>query len=357
MKFKLLIDNISYYRFEDGTIPFLSIISLKHGFDILSYITMEKISKHVFLLAKFLYKSLLMLHHSNGKPVVIIYSDTDYDYHNMQGGIIAFNLIRSNGEYIGYMEVLNMAALFKIHLRTGCFCNPGACQRHLALSNKEVLQNYEAGYVCGGSADLINDRPTGAIRVSFGYMSTIKDVQTLLLMIKECFVDGSPMYKIPDWWPDYKTALYRKYYRHDENIEEITSYTSHNNNGITNKLQNVKKSVADFIYDNLHKLTMETIITKKNCTLEQLYIYPIKSCGTFKIIGSWNLNSKGLQYDREWMIITSSGTCLTQKQNVNLCLLKPIIFKNEGIMQLHYPGKNFNFHYVHIDQFNNRELF
>lgn len=114
-----------------------------------------------------------MLHHSNGRPVAKLYSDTAYDNHDMQGGIVAFNLIRSNGEYIGYMEVLNMAALFKIHLRTGCFCNPGACQRHLALSNKEILQNYEAGYVCGGSTDLINGKPTGAIRVSFGYLSLI----------------------------------------------------------------------------------------------------------------------------------------------------------------------------------------
>ncbi|CAL7939179.1 unnamed protein product [Xylocopa violacea] len=328
-----------HQRFEDGTIPFLSIVSLKHGFDILSSITMEKISKHVFSLAKFLYKSLLMLHHSNGKPVVKLYSDTDYSNHDMQGGIIAFNLIRSNGEYIGYMEVLNMAALFKIHLRTGCFCNPGACQRYLALSNKEVIQNYEAGYVCGGAADLINGKPTGAIRVSFGYMSTIKDVEILLLMIKESFVDGIPLNKIPDWWPDHKTALYRKYYPFDTNIKRVTNnMTNNNENGITNELQNVKELVTQFVNDNQFFKLMSTDQIKKKCILEQLYIYPIKSCAAYKITGSWNLNSKGLEYDRQWMIITSSGTCLTQKQYTNLCLLKPTIFKDKGIMQLYYPG-------------------
>ncbi|KOC70306.1 Molybdenum cofactor sulfurase 1 [Habropoda laboriosa] len=281
-----------HQRFEDGTVPFLSIISLRHGFDILSSITMEKISKHVFSLANFLYKSLLELHHSNGEPVARLYSDTACDNPDTQGGIVTFNLIRSNGEYVGYMEVLNMAALFKIHLRTGCFCNPGACQRHLALSNKEVLKNYEAGYVCGGAADLINGRPTGAVRVSFGYMSTIKDVQTLLLMIKESFVDGPSVNKTPDWCND----------------------------------------------NQFFKLLMDTNAYKKKCTLDQLYIYPIKSCAAYKITGSWNLNSKGLQYDREWMIITSSGTCLTQKQHINLCLVKPIIFKDKGMMQLYYPG-------------------
>lgn len=322
---------IFHQRFEDGTVSFLSIISLKYGFDILSFITMEKISKHVFSLAKFLYKSLLMLHHSNGKPVATLYSDTAYDNQDIQGGIVTFNLMRSNGEYIGYMEILHMAALFKIHLRTGCFCNPGACQRHLALSNKEVLQNYEAGYVCGGSADLINGKPTGAVRVSFGYMSTIKDIETLLLMIKECFVDGSPINKIPDWWLDYKTALHKKYNQHDANTKDETNYITRNDtNEITNTLENTKLSVS--------RLIMDTSSIKEKCTLEQLYIYPIKSCGAYKIIGSWNLNSKGLQYDREWMIITPSGISLTQKQHVNLCLLKPIIFKDKGIMQLHYPG-------------------
>ncbi|XP_043587723.1 molybdenum cofactor sulfurase 1 [Bombus pyrosoma] len=330
---------ILHQRFEDGTIPFLSIISLKHGFDILSSITMDKISKHVFSLARFLHRSLLILHHANGKPVAKLYCDTAFDNHNIQGGIVTFNLMRSNGEYVGYMEILHMAALFKIHLRTGCFCNPGACQRYLALSNKEVLQNYEAGYVCGGSADLINGKPTGAVRASFGYMSTIKDVQTLLLMIKKCFVDGPPINKIPEWWLDHKRTLYKKYYQRDVNTKDVTNYVANDDiNGITDKSKNMKISVTHFINDNpFFKLIMDTSATKKKCTLEQLYIYPIKSCGAYKIIGSWNLNSKGLEYDREWMIITSSGICLTQKQHVNLCLLNPIIYKDRGIMQLHYP--------------------
>jgi molybdenum cofactor sulfurtransferase len=112
---------------------------------------------------------------------------------------------------VGYIEVLNMAALFKIHLRTGCFCNPGACQRHLSLSSKEILQNYEAGYTCGGAADLINGRPTGAVRISFGYMSTIKDVQTILLMIAKCFVDEPCIRKLPQWWEDHKVKVHKKY--------------------------------------------------------------------------------------------------------------------------------------------------
>lgn len=36
-----------------------------------------------------------------------------------------------------------MAELRNIFLRTGCFCNPGACQRHLKLSNTELIEHFK----------------------------------------------------------------------------------------------------------------------------------------------------------------------------------------------------------------------
>lgn len=299
---------------------------------------MDQISRHVFSLAKTLHHSLLTLHHSNDKPVVKLYSDSDYENRSKQGGIVTFNLIRSNGEYVGYMEVVNMAALFKIHLRTGCFCNPGACQRHLSLSTEEILRNYEAGYTCGGTADLINGKPTGAVRISFGYMSTIKDVQTVLLMITKCFIDKPCIKKFPQWWEDHKIRVNQKdkhFYNSNILDYSIPCITNTEKNIANNNLQNNYHNKSE----NNYVINPDKIITQVNkCILQQLFIYPIKSCGAYEIIDSWNLNSKGLEYDREWMIITSSGTCLTQKHHVNLCLLKPIIFKKQGIMKLTYPG-------------------
>ena len=40
--------------------------------------------------------------------------------------------------------------------------------------------------------DLINGRPTGSVRVSFGYMSTREDVNKFLGFIKNCFIDEGP---------------------------------------------------------------------------------------------------------------------------------------------------------------------
>ena len=36
-----------------------------------------------------------------------------------------------------------MADVYAIHLRTGCFCNVGACQRHLGLHTQQMKDNFK----------------------------------------------------------------------------------------------------------------------------------------------------------------------------------------------------------------------
>lgn len=40
-------------------------------------------------------------------------------------------------------QVDKMASLFNIHIRTGCFCNTGACQHYLVISNQDVKTNLQ----------------------------------------------------------------------------------------------------------------------------------------------------------------------------------------------------------------------
>jgi molybdenum cofactor sulfurtransferase len=51
------------------------------------------------------------------------------------------------------------------------------------------LIHLQAGHVCGDSTDLLNGKPTGALRVSFGYMSSKTDAEFLLKVIRDVFVD------------------------------------------------------------------------------------------------------------------------------------------------------------------------
>ena len=40
-------------------------------------------------------------------------------------------------------QVDRMASLYNIHLRTGCFCNTGACQSFLGISNQQMRRNLQ----------------------------------------------------------------------------------------------------------------------------------------------------------------------------------------------------------------------
>lgn len=97
------------FRFEDGTVSFLDIAALKHGFDTLTKfnLTMESISDHTFQLAQLTYHKMRDLRHINSHPLCVLYVKGDFTDKRRQGGIISFNLQRSDGTYIGYSEVGN----------------------------------------------------------------------------------------------------------------------------------------------------------------------------------------------------------------------------------------------------------
>ena len=44
------------------------------------------------------------------------------------------------------------------------------------------------GHICGDGVDLIGGRPTGSVRVSYGFSSTFSDVEILLEFINTCFL-------------------------------------------------------------------------------------------------------------------------------------------------------------------------
>ena len=109
--------------------------------------------------------------------------------------MVAFNLQWADGSPVGFAEVGRRADEDGIQLRTGCFCNVGACQEALGLSSEDVKRNYALGRSCadtssssgkssgssgssdtsssGGSNgggdvfDIINGRPSGAVRVRY----------------------------------------------------------------------------------------------------------------------------------------------------------------------------------------------
>ncbi|XP_075093077.1 molybdenum cofactor sulfurase isoform X2 [Nicotiana tabacum] len=269
--------------FEDGTISFLSIAAIQHGFRIMNMLTTSSISRHTASLAAYVRNKLLALKHENGEFVCTLYGLLSSE----MGPTVSFNMKRPDGTWYGYREVEKLATLAGIQLRTGCFCNPGACAKYLGLSHLDLLSNIEAGHVCWDDRDMLHGKPTGAIRVSFGYMSTFEDVMKFVNFVENNFVILS------------------------------SNWSAFHLSSISPPVEGIGKAAAR------HFLTSITV-------------YPIKSCAGFSA-NQWPLTSTGLLYDREWILKSTTGEILTQKKVPEMCYITTLIDLNLGKLFLESP--------------------
>eukprot|EP00918_Siedleckia_nematoides_P076423 GHVU01167023.1.p1 GENE.GHVU01167023.1~~GHVU01167023.1.p1 ORF type:complete len:277 (+),score=52.50 GHVU01167023.1:25-855(+) len=171
------------HRFEDGTVSFLSIVSLKYGLQYLRDLGFSTIEMHVAALTRYLARELDALRHeSTGTNVILRYGHSHYI--ETDGGIINFNVLRPDGTFVSFSQVEHDASSARIHLRTGCFCNPGACQDFLGLTDKEIRESSEERLSCSDPRGMRDDKPLGSIRVSFGYLSTWSDADAVVNFMK-----------------------------------------------------------------------------------------------------------------------------------------------------------------------------
>eukprot|EP00188_Purpureofilum_apyrenoidigerum_P000245 Plantae.Rhodophyta-Purpureofilum_apyrenoidigerum.ctg10983.p1 GENE.Plantae.Rhodophyta-Purpureofilum_apyrenoidigerum.ctg10983~~Plantae.Rhodophyta-Purpureofilum_apyrenoidigerum.ctg10983.p1 ORF type:complete len:497 (-),score=95.80 Plantae.Rhodophyta-Purpureofilum_apyrenoidigerum.ctg10983:1284-2615(-) len=139
---------------------------------------------------------LSKLCYRNGNRLIEVLSDvkdetTNLVYESTGAGSLFSMLVKnSEGEPIGHKMVEKYASLEGICLRTGCMCNPGACHRLLNLSAEDIRAHYKSGHVCGDDKDVIDGRPVGAVRVSFGYLSSQRDVDKLVEFFVEHFLEN-----------------------------------------------------------------------------------------------------------------------------------------------------------------------
>lgn len=258
-------------QLADGTENYLGIVALKEGFQALQDLGggMARIQAHTWTLARFCHEQLVGLRHGNGVPVCEMYSPAPVSP-AQQGPVLAFNLRRVDGSMVGYTEVEKLAGLHMIQLRTGCFCNPGGCQEALGLSVEDVQAQLAAGHVCWDENDLVEGRPTGAVRVSLGYMSTWEDVTALLHLLDKYFVSKTVALPAP------RTLS--------------------------------PPACASPLGGELR--------------LGSIHLYPIKSCGGVAV-EAWPIGPTGLLFDREWALVDAQGQALRLNRVPKMRFIKP----------------------------------
>ena len=67
---------------------------------------MNAVLDHTHSLALYTYNKMSAMEHTSGNPLCKIYCKTDFKNKTQQGPIINFNLLRANGDFVGYSEVL-----------------------------------------------------------------------------------------------------------------------------------------------------------------------------------------------------------------------------------------------------------
>lgn len=288
-------DTSIHDHLEDGTLPFHSVIALDSAFDTHKrlYGSMANISRHTRFLAKRLAGRLASLTHYNGVQVCQLYSSPSADYADpsTQGPIIAFNLRNSRGEWVGKSEVEKVAAVKNIQMRSGSLCNPGGTAYHIGLSQDVLRRAYAAGVRCGDENDIVDGMPMGALRVSLGAMSSMGDVDRFLDFIEEFYVEKSL------------------------NTNTLAPPVALNSATATEN--------------------------KSRFYVESLCVYPIKSCGSFKVPEGkpWEVRKEGLAWDREWCLIhQGTGVALSQKRYPRMALIRPHIDLDRGVLRITCGG-------------------
>ena len=117
------------------------------------------------------------------------------------------------------------------------------------------------------------DRFTALVRISFGYMSSPRDVDTLLHLIADNFVETAPA-------------------------------------------------------------AAEVPAPGTRVRVTGLHVYPVKSCGG-QSVASWRVTGGGLEQDRQWMVMVG-GRVLTQKREPMLSQIRAAVDIEKKILTLSY---------------------
>lgn len=159
---------------------------------------------------------------------------------------------------------------------------------------------------------MIDGIPTGAVRISIGYMTTIENVDAVIKMICDCY-----------WKRPSKTL------KTNEISIELNEH----------KIDRVR-----------HHPSSDSIKLREIC------VFPVKSCAAYRIDTRWPITRRGLKYDREWMIVRSNGVAMTQKSDTKLCLIQPIIDESHKVLQLNFPYAEPISIPLHVDMNDNKTV-
>jgi selenocysteine lyase/cysteine desulfurase len=171
--------------FEDGTPNFLGIAAIPAGLAVLERVGVERLQRRLLGLTAHFESALRAMQHRNGRPLLRLYGAEAL---NDRGATVAFNVLRSDGSVVPYLEVEQRARSAGVALRGGCFCNPGAAETAFGFAADATARCFgslgERFTVARFSACLGSDTAVGALRASFGSATNEADIRRAVRTIE-----------------------------------------------------------------------------------------------------------------------------------------------------------------------------
>ena len=169
--------------FEDGTLNYLALPAVEIGLRHIQQIGLDTIHTRVMCLTGWLLRELTALAHPTGVPLMRIYGPVDSE---MRGGTVTLNFYDRDGHFIDHRLVEKRANAAGISLRTGCFCNPGDGELALGISADELTSCFvrHDRLTLDEFRRCIDDKSTGAVRISVGLATTFADVYACVVFAR-----------------------------------------------------------------------------------------------------------------------------------------------------------------------------
>lgn len=283
--FKLL--PIFSKRFEGGTVAYTDLLLALEGLKVRkSFGTEVFINQHLTNLSNHFYTKMNSLVHNNGKKLVKFYQST-FDYPTF-----AFNLLKDGSGatnptddelIINHHDILFAFSALNVNIRSGSQCNPGATFTNLNWTPEEVValgKRSNQNNKCVSSLCIVDGKPVSTLRVSFGYPTTINDINKFIDILSRLFLNGGP------------------------------------NPDLRNK---------------------EIILPLK---IERIFISPIQGCLGYEVKESL-YNKDGFIFDRKWKFVDSDGNLVSTPQCFGVASIVASIVNNDQSLRITYNKKEF----------------
>jgi uncharacterized protein YcbX len=239
-------------------------------------------------------------------------------------------------------------------VRAGCFCNMGACQSFLQLTADDVISNYQSGRTCAHSSgdedpdtassgglvtDVINGKPTGAIRVSLGMYSTLAECERFVSVMS-----GFMSRVVEEGRAGLAERRRQEATRAELRAEAAATTTAAAAAAAAATTTPARMApVAVGITAGVHGVASfpseeplyQAVSPQDRPIIARMFLYPIKSCGSFEVT-KWPVSQNGLLFDREFVLVraprpgaatdsAATHLVITQKSYPMLSLLKPVV--------------------------------